>query len=262
MIQNKQSADFVSGFEDQFNFLNKVKEDYMEMSGAKFGTDKILHHRYHQHYAFFLDHLRSIRGGAILEIGIDTGASLNFWLEYFPYSFVYGIDIGVSTDGLRFKILKADQSDLAELNRIIDSEISHPVFTIIDDGSHIPEHQAICFNFLFARLLVPGGVYIIEDVEVSYWTQGGLYGYETQYGYRHPNSIVECFKHLPDDINNEFMKDENKSTHNQLYKGKISNETRALVKSITFGKNCIIITKKSREEMDAEKRDYRFSGYL
>jgi len=49
------------------------------------------------------------------------------------------------------------------------SKIKHPVCFINDDGSHVPEHQLFSFDYLFHELLMPGGTYIIEDVETSYW---------------------------------------------------------------------------------------------
>lgn len=244
-------------FEALLQEINGSKEEYMEVIGKKFGTDKITYHHYHRYYAPLLNPFRSIEGGAILEIGIQRGASLNFWLEYFPNSFVYGIDIGVSSAGPRFNIFKTDQSNVSELRRITHEEISHPVFFIIDDGSHLPEHQALSFDFLFEHLLLPGGIYVIEDIEVSYWTQGSIYGYKTQYGYRNPISIVELFKNLPDDINNHLMKEENRTIHDLSYGEKISKKSRMLVKSVTFGKNCIIITKKTREEVEIDNRTYR-----
>jgi hypothetical protein len=107
---------------------------------------------------------------------------LRTWLEYFPQAFVYGLDISISREGDRYRIFKADQSNRAELRRIVDKELKHPLFLIVDDGSHVPEHQVACFDFLFgSSALLPGGTYIVEDVETSYWTRGGLYGYTTRF---------------------------------------------------------------------------------
>jgi len=39
---------------------------------------------------------------------------------------------------------------------------------IIDDGSHIPRHQLVSFSALFP-FVRPGGVYVIEDIESSYY---------------------------------------------------------------------------------------------
>ena len=40
---------------------------------------------------------------------------------------------------------------------------------IIDDGSHIPWHQIFTLETIFDTFLKDGGVYIIEDIETSYW---------------------------------------------------------------------------------------------
>ena len=45
-----------------------------------------------------------------------------------------------------------------------------PVFAIIDDGSHIPQHQVSTFDLLFRQVLLPGGTYIVEDIETRYHT--------------------------------------------------------------------------------------------
>lgn len=151
--------------------------------GAKHGTDKVTHHGYHRFYPRFLEHYRGLgAGSAMLEIGVDQSHSLRTWLEYFPQAFVYGLDISISREGDRYRIFKADQSNRAELRRIVDKELKHALFLIVDDGSHVPEHQVACFDFLFgSSALLPGGTYIVEDVETSYWTRGGLYGYTTRF---------------------------------------------------------------------------------
>ena len=128
-----------------------------------------------------VDHCRQLNGAAMLEIGIDRSHSLNTWLDYYPSAFIYGIDISISTSGDRYRIFKADQSQPHELRRIVETQLKHPLFLILDDGSHIPEHQVACFDYLFDKALMPGGCYIVEDIETSYWTRNGLYGYTTRY---------------------------------------------------------------------------------
>ncbi len=44
---------------------------------------------------------------------------------------------------------------------------------IIDDGSHVPQHQIISLACLL-RALNPGGLYIIEDLKTSYWCWSDL----------------------------------------------------------------------------------------
>ena len=61
--------------------------------GVKHDTDKVTYHEYHEIYDFFLKSLYS-KKGSILEIGIDSGKSLNMWLELFPNAFIYGMGEG------------------------------------------------------------------------------------------------------------------------------------------------------------------------
>lgn len=150
--------------------------------GRKHGTDKVTHHGYHRFYPRFIEQYRALPPGqAMLEIGVDQSHSLNMWLEYYPNAFIYGVDISIGKTGDRFRIFKADQGQPSEMRRIVEKDLQHPLFLIVDDGSHIPEHQVQCFDYLFGSgALLPGGTYIVEDIETSYWTRGGLYGYTTR----------------------------------------------------------------------------------
>jgi hypothetical protein len=221
--------------------MEDISSNRLYELGIKYGTDKVFHHEYHDIYDFFLKQFYQ-SSGAILEIGIFEGNSLNMWLELFPNAHIYGIDIDKSYMGERYSIIKGDQSKLDDLNNV-KSIISQNkgIFFINDDGSHIPEHQLLTFNTLFPTL-EEGGVYIIEDIETSYWTKNGLYGYETRYGYKHPNSIIEIFKEVADSVNSEFA-----GNHPNLVMH------HNMISSITFSRNCIIIVKKTRPE-----RSYRF----
>jgi hypothetical protein len=56
--------------------------------------------------------------------------------------------------------------DLEFLNTVKD-EIG-VIDIIVDDGSHVNEHIIKTFNHLFP-LLKKGGIYVIEDLQCSYW---------------------------------------------------------------------------------------------
>jgi hypothetical protein len=235
--------------------------------GSLTGTDKVTHHGYHRFYPLYLERLRPIaEPWAMLEIGTDQSKSMEMWKRYFPSNvFVYGVDIGVSAQGERFRIFQADQSSQSALKTVVQtiSASAAPVHFIIDDGSHIPEHQISTFDLLFSSLLTPGGVFIIEDIETSYWTRGGLYGYPTEYGYHHSRSIIEIFKDLLDEVNDEFLTPRNRDRQDRCLDGLVSRATRESIGSITFGQNCIIVLKKTTEERDRYTgRDYRFKRHL
>ena len=212
--------------------------------GLNYKTDKVTHHRYDKIYDFFLKSMYE-KQGSILEIGIAEGNSLKVWLELFPNAYVYGIDKEVEAESNKFEIFKKDQSKEDDLLEVKEKIKDKNLFFINDDGSHIPEHQLLTFNTFFP-FLEEGGIYIIEDIETSYWSKNGLYGYSTRYGYKHEESIIELFKDVADGVNSEFAGE-------REYKVKHMN----LIGSITFSRNCIIIVKETQE-----KRIYRFKNNL
>lgn len=123
------------------------------------GTDKGAHG--------YMEHYQRVLGGhsirSILEIGVQSGASLVVWSELFPDARIVGIDIdpdcGASDlDGHGFDVLIGDASDPAVVESLLDESFD----LIIDDGSHLAEHTAANLD-VWAHRLAPGGVYVIED---------------------------------------------------------------------------------------------------
>ena len=209
--------------------------DFLEL-GRKHGTDKVLHHGYHFFYPRFLEPLRD-KNFKMLEIGYDTGASVRMWEEYFPKAEIFAADINTSGRFGRHEVIEADQSSVEDVDRI--AHLVGSARFILDDGSHQPMHQFETFNFLFRNLLEPGGIYIIEDIETSYWNaESSLYGYRVGFF-----NVLDATSKLIDLINAEFTEKRND----------------LCVSSITYGQNCIIITKQSEEEKLYFDRPYRFS---
>lgn len=260
--ENQRKTARTEPFEHAKEFVHVPTSSQGNLSsiGRKSGTDKVTHHGYHRFYPRFLESYRRLGAEyGMLEIGIERSKSLLMWKEYFPELFIYGIDIGVESSGDRFRIFKCDQSDKSAVADIVSKDIHHDICYINDDGSHIPEHQILCFDLLFDRLLIPGGTYIIEDIETSYWRRNGLYGYRTRYGLGHTQSVIEIFKDIVDSLNNEFLSEEDRQQVHEGLHGHISDTTRALISSVTFGQNCIIIVKKTAEERATyDDRNYRF----
>lgn len=224
--------------------------------GHSAGTDKVTHHGYQRFYPRYLESLRGTATG-MLEIGISRHNSIFLWKEYFEKAQIYGIDIKSNeTTDARVTMFKADQSKTSDLEKVIE-DVNHPVQFIIDDGSHIPEHQVLSFNLLFDKLLQPGGVYIVEDIETSYWVRNNCYGYPTQYGFRHSNSFIERVKPIIDKINCEFMSPEHDKHNTTLLMG-FGEQTLNMIGTISFGQNCVIFTKKTKEELQYNNRPYRY----
>lgn len=106
----------------------------------------------------------------ILEIGVNDGASLRMWYEYFPKAFIVGLDIEdkshFNNDRITCKIL--DQSSKQQLNNFSDfCNVNNLKFDlIIDDGSHHISDQQITLASFF-KILNSGGIYILEDLHTS-----------------------------------------------------------------------------------------------
>jgi len=150
-------------------------------------SDKIMSHHYEIMYGQYLEPFMDEKF-KLLEIGVLKGQSLHLWSRVFEnIDHVYGVGYGEGITSFdKKKVIDkrttqfyADQSSVADLNFIIEDIGRESVHVINDDGSHIPWHQAFTFEKLFSELLAPGGVYILEDIETSYWNSpnAALYGY-------------------------------------------------------------------------------------
>ncbi|MBV9756429.1 MAG: class I SAM-dependent methyltransferase [Alphaproteobacteria bacterium] len=130
-----------------------------------------------------------------LEIGCGQGGSLQVWKRYFgPHAQIIGIDIepgcaAFAEDQVAVRI--GDQSDPMFLSAVLDE--FGPPHIVLDDGSHMKEHMAASFNFLYPRM-APEGVYMIEDLQTAYWPEYGG-------GLRQRGSFVELCKDLLDELN-------------------------------------------------------------
>lgn len=221
-------------------------------------TDKIHHHGYNRFYEDYLSKYRKKKFN-FLEIGMDYGESMKLWKDYFKYATIYGLEIQQEYQEERINVIKGDQSNIDDLKKLI--KITKNCDVILDDGSHVPEHQLISFNYLFENCLSEGGVYIIEDIETSYWKKGNLYGYPIKSGSNAINNIVNIFKDILPIVNREFLIKEEK---NKLYeKNKINKYALDNISSINFGMNCIIVKKMSNfEKKKFFNRKYRFEKFL
>lgn len=207
--------------------------------GKKYGTDKVSQHGYQFFYPRFLEPLRD-QQFTMLEIGYHEGASARMWQEYFPHARVFAMDIKTSGVFDGHEVIRGDQSKPEDLQRV--AARVGPCRVIIDDGSHHPVHQFETFNYLFSNLLEPGGVYIIEDVECNYWHPGSsIYGYRIGFF-----SAIEASTKLIDLVNAEFS-------------GRNNNVG---ISTISYGQNCIIITKQTAEERFHFDRGYQFQGFI
>lgn len=210
-----------------------------------FGTDKWGLHWYAQHYERHFAPLRWKRV-TLLEIGIGGdedpiagGASLRSWKWFFPRGQIVGVDIydKKAHEARRIRTFCGSQAD-PEFLRSVIAEIGNP-HIIIDDGSHRNDHVITTFKVLFP-LLRDGGIYVIEDMQSSYWPSFG----GAPAGDSNTPTMMEFFKSLVDGLNYaEYLEQGYVSTyadrhivsmhfyHNMLFIYKGANDE---------GSNCVI----------------------
>lgn len=130
-------------------------------------------HNYTQIYDSYFSEIRydKIR---LLELGIGNyptnGYSLRVWLDYFPNAEITFIDqsdrnfmFDFSYDRSRVKFYCCDQSDNNALS-IFAKDNCSSFDVIIDDCSHIAQHQFDTLKIFFRDVLKTGGLYFIEDI--------------------------------------------------------------------------------------------------
>jgi hypothetical protein len=158
---------------DLQGFLNKPS---LKQLAEKYGSDKLYRHSYIEN--FYEKEFEGLDVKKLLEIGIGysdmmkpfsptwvPASSLYMWRDYFQDAEIYAIDNreDVLFEGNRIHTMVCDQSKSAELENVLrvwgnDWDI------VIDDGSHVTEHQLISARVIVHHMK-PGSVYIIEDVQ-------------------------------------------------------------------------------------------------
>lgn len=250
----KNPIDWVDGIANDFSKANLE------------GSDKEFTHHYERMYIPFLARFK-IAEFSMMEIGIRNGASLKMWPLLFPnVNHVYGMGVDAEVgDHQKIHVINnqittydADQSDKTALDFVI-GDIGKQLEFILDDGSHYPVHQIFTFEYLFSNLLAPGGIYIIEDIETSYWDgpNAKVYNYDIRDGGPgKPINIVERFKQVADVINRKYFG----SPEFSVFKGNVDH----MISSISFSRNCIIIQKGDKwwNEENLQTANYPLGFYL
>lgn len=129
---------------------------------TSFGTDKNTSHSYANTYDRILAPFK-VTAQNVLEIGFDSGASLQVYSEYFTNANIYGIDIRDNCKpefkvNPKIQMVFGDAKDTSIVNHYkTDFDV------IIEDASHLSADQIQHF-IDFSDKVVHGGIYIIEDV--------------------------------------------------------------------------------------------------
>jgi cephalosporin hydroxylase len=209
----------------------------LDALAIKYQTDKSsLHHNYCDIYEKFFAQMRN-DNFVFIEAGIGGynfidrgGQSARMWREYFPNAKIVTFDIHEKKlpDFENIEVFKGSQDDYVFLSNIVNNVGAPKVF--IDDGSHLSKQQIITFEAIFP-LLQSGGIYVVEDIETSWYERDGFGGTENAEDFTAPTAM-NYFRKLLNELNSQYI------AHYQpdeKYKNKIE--------AIHFYKNTIIITK-------------------
>jgi demethylmacrocin O-methyltransferase len=178
-------------------------------------------HTYTPYYDKILHNIRD-KAKLVLEIGIGNielmkgltgedyrpGASLRMWRDYFHNANVIGCDIldSVLFQEDRIHTLKTDQSNPVSLMSLMDFSIEFEKYAdlIIDDGSHLEEHMATSFKYLWEFVKPGGGIYIIEDIDKGFFDR--IRKLPTEFGFYDINTIEYNMGDIFDDNFIAFIK--------------------------------------------------------
>jgi len=101
----------------------------------------------------------------MVEIGVQTDASIAMWRDYFPNAEIIGIDIDPECkrfESDRVKIIIGDQTDRAFLETFARENFG-TIDIIVDDGLHTEDAILTSFSSLYPALSTHG-IYAIEDL--------------------------------------------------------------------------------------------------
>ena len=230
--------------------------------------DKLKQNAYDRYYSLYLDSYRFRKDVGVLDIG-TSGVEL--WAAYFEHaSHVHGImspGKDVADSSCKFDAYKCEKTrifaggDPSDALYVKNTFVGHYTYdVIVDDGTRYPMHQVQTFVNFFP-LLRPGGMYVIEGIETSYWSQPGMetHGYSlfgAGIGKSADKNAVEKFKQLIDVLQRHHMNYEDLSV---LFP---ESHLDGHIFSLTFGEGLILVRKATSLESEHEPRVYRHNLFV
>ncbi|MBU3576951.1 glycosyltransferase [Polynucleobacter sp. UK-Kesae-W10] len=190
----------------------------------------------------------------LLEVGVQNGGSLEIYSKYFKRAkTIIGCDVNNKCSELifydsRISVIIGDIN--LESTKAALFNKSKKFDLIIDDGSHSSADIVRTFLHLFPAL-EDGGLYVIEDLHCSYWSQfdGGLFN---------PNSSLSFLKMLSDVINYEhwgvdYSAKEIFDSFSKQYNVDIDEDALLTISSIEF-RNSLCAVRKGSQKNSIGKR--------
>lgn len=141
----------------------------------------------------------------VCEIGVNEGGSVQIWKDYFGKdATIIGIDILEECKKYEEEQIHIEIGSQADINFLNYIKSKYPrIDILIDDGSHINEHQILTFENMFSHIS-NGGVYLCEDLHTSYWENYGG-------GYKKEQTMIEYVKNFIDIQNANYFDSSNLS---------------------------------------------------
>lgn len=133
-------------------------------------SDKNTVHSYIDVYQEVLEPI-SISATRVLEVGIWKGGSIKLWSEFFPNAQIYGVDISLDMVEVDLSSPKITCLTTDAYDREFVKSLGYGTFDfVIDDGPHTKESM-VFFAEEYVKLLKPGGILIIEDIQSMSWVR-------------------------------------------------------------------------------------------
>ncbi len=123
----------------------------------------------HGYNRFYIDEFEKFKNSnlSILEFGIHFGSSQAAFCKYFVNSKIIGVDKNPYYKKFFSKKIRSLYCDVSDQHSLymLKKYIKNDIDIIIDDASHIPEHQLKTFIEMF-DVLKNQGIYVIEELDV------------------------------------------------------------------------------------------------
>lgn len=152
------------------NRLTEIANKYNTDKGTNACADNGC--RGHGFTEFYFDYYKGLKHPIILEIGVFHGASIKMYNEFFNGDCeIYCIDIDKKCDvsrlGNNIHFYLVDQGNEKQLSDFVSNLGDVKFDIILDDGSHIINHQMLTYLHL-RKLLKEEGMYIMEDLHANF----------------------------------------------------------------------------------------------
>jgi hypothetical protein len=129
-------------------------DNLLGVMGRRYNAEFVTQHKLHFAFHDTVHHLRE-QNFNMFTIGIDKFRSLDMWKVYFPLARIYGLDKQVEYKDERLCIYRGEQNNLES----ILNQMRVRCDFIIDDEK---EHSLTTFDTFFQKLLLHGGIYVIN----------------------------------------------------------------------------------------------------